>query len=256
MKKIPQLLFLILLFNVNSCQKEDIGPSEIDNQDILEINKETNFNNLPTTSEAGAIENTMQWVSFMITQVLIKEEVNATQQFMDDYVEGMNGNGFSIIKLSDLLDENRSNQSFRIAFESEYYIFTDENGNSCENQGKPKLRPTPPPCEPLPCATNNLFETFVDYLIIDHCLELYVSNNFNSTQNIVSTAHPMVNNLTSNTGFAHSKISECIVDEVIFESYAIGPAMNNFIVVRPYRDGVNCAYDQFSSIPDFSLFPY
>ncbi|WP_298761457.1 hypothetical protein [uncultured Psychroserpens sp.] len=257
MKKNHKLLFAFcLLISFNSCEKEAVNDYEINSKNTQITDVYSRAKAQTQTSDSEALENNMQWVAYMTAQILIKD-VNATNQFMSRYNSGMINNDYSIIRLSELLNNQQTNQSFRDAFENEFVIFNGEAHNPCENQGKPKLRPTPPPCNPTPCALPNedIFEIYVDYLISEHCLEIYVSGGLDLLQNIMSSAHPL-NTTNINAGFEHFNLNECLVNEVTIDGNGVGNLYSNLIVVRPYREIHECDYLQFPNIPDFSQFPY
>ena len=256
MKNFHKLAFaLLIIINIQSCEKEN-------------VNDETNSQNIQKTdmyargkaeaqvhiSDTEALENNMQWVAFMTAQILIKE-VDGANQFVNLCNSGMINNDHAIVKLSDLLSIQQTDQSFRDAFEHEFNIFNDYVQNPCENQGKPKLRPTPPPCDPMPCALpNQTFEAYIDYLLEEHCLEIYVTAGLDLSQNIFSSAHPM-NTTNMNIGFEHYDSNECNVNQISIHGSVIGNIYDNLIVVRPYRAADECDYDEFSEIEDFTLFP-
>lgn len=250
MKTFFKLSILLLVVSFYSCEKEEITEFDTTSNKRVVIsntlisNKTTTSNNNPRPyTDAEILENSLQWVSFLTAQAVLKDAPAYTQ-----FIGELNN---STISLSQLLNLNHGNQDFRDAFETEYYIYQNPNQNNepCAGGGRPRGVPTPNPCDP-PCNTAvTPFSIYASRLLNDECIELYIpGQSFGITNGVVSTAHPMTKD-SSNLAYEH--FGECIVSEVtVGGNNSINST--NIIVARPDRQSqhiigqsLNCSYSQY-----------
>lgn len=236
---------------VSSCNINDIE----EDSEILVIEKQkTLIENktalrLSTLNDDEALQNRMQWVSYMTAHVII-HNVEARNQFR---YEANNVSPASIIPLKNLID-NPLNTTFKDAFK-DVFLYNYYTTSPCTDGGRPRGRPQPvgviggvvPDAE----FDTLLFNAYVYSLLEHDCFEFYLPNGFfflestdtsNPTNNpIFSTAHPL-NDSNNNYGFKN--FNSCSVEEVEISDSTFGFVL----VVRPFRNSTGCLYSDYPGI--------
>ncbi|AXG70786.1 hypothetical protein KORDIASMS9_03032 [Kordia sp. SMS9] len=255
MKKI--IFALVLLLFVCSCKQENLENEE-------ELVKETsksemtpkNFSTINDGySQREILEINLNWVSYIAGSVL-REDAAARQE-----VATLLQNGNKVIKLNQLLDNN---SAFAIKFieRTNLYLFMGYPNHD-------KTRPNPPP-QGIGGGSSNLTAQFIDYILYNHCIELYFpkSVNFVGEFSISTTGHPMNDVDTSNEGIIRyfeplvvTPFADLLsTTHLITVSYSYLHNAQNVIIARPYRNsndpitGINCTYIQYNDISDFTDF--
>ena len=228
-------LVVMLLFVFFSCETTsdfELHESSIENNEHHNTNRSID---LPTETEL--LENNMEWAAYLTAQAIITDR-NARLQFIATLNSSSTTN---VIKLEDLLGSHVINPAFRIAFEERFTYFAN----------LPDCLKCPGGRLDKPEHTNcSGFCTYLQELLDDNCLEIYLPHGFNTLYTTVSsTAHPL-NTDPHNDAYIH------LTDDVVFASinnlnlYSF----KNPLVVRPYVDPLHgCKYDDYSGL-DFTLF--
>lgn len=249
--KILFKLFLCSLLFVFSCNTEDIQEEPIQPESM---NRQAGLDAGSLTPEEETLENRMQWVSYMTAQTLL-ESGEARRAFQNelDATGALTTVSFDAIFGDQVIDLSFFNE-FRDQF---FYYYNQQPGDSndpCDGNGRPNGSPKPPGT--IGGSSNNaIFEFYISSLLTDDCFEFYLPHGFAylepvGNQNgfgspILSTAHPL-NFEPSNEGYKHE--TKCIVSSMDIDDSTPG----FIIVVRPYRAGVVCTYDDY--LMDFEDF--
>lgn len=285
MKNLKYALVAILFVGLLACEKEtEIFEENSDPK--LELNLQ--LENLTITEENGSyqsrtsweLERNSAWVGFILSKMLRYNEASsrtivATQLFgpVESFpisnILGSGGNGTFI-------NEFRTHAA--------YYI----NGNFPDPDGEPDKPGFPLGQDPDPIANQDdephssfiqtrggiptgpnpdsaEVQAFMDYILLDNCLELYFPYDMDYTGSfsITSVAHP----LTTETGNQGSKRNFAIggvdiggggptsLTEAVQVDNVYVSNNNNIILVRPFvvETTSSCEYDQYSHI-DFTDF--
>ena len=242
--------FLLYLISF-SCQKTDEQPNLV----VSEFEK-----NALAYTEAQILENNMQWVSFIVAEILYDDEQNL---YRDGFVDALDNNQ-NIIKLNDLIGEQPLFLGFITEFERLFLSYYDDiHPYSLCSNGRPNASEDSPYH-----MASNLIDPFKEYrvfLLDENCIELYFPNELlfdsgNPTSpgyvelSITSTAHPLVDDAEANVGYRRS---DCIfdiyseVDEIPKVDNLFAQDYDNIIVARPFISS-KCKYSEYNfNIRDF-----
>ena len=249
---------LILLFIALSCNNE----TEL-------IEPENNFNSKqesvtrglvqPTSQVHDNFEKTLQWVSFISTRVIMNNPMMRMEMY--SILQGRNA-----VSIQELLGPN-VNSNFKTKFIQELENYSgSSSSNQAVNNTLPGIQTPPRPiktCEDnsqicsSPYPGDQIFNTFWNEILIDHCIELYFPKGFSplistvDNNSITSTAHPL-NASNFNNGFKHNTIitDDTDIDGVTAISTVNASYLNTprdfVIVARPLRTGSNCTYAEYN----------
>ncbi|MEO1032777.1 MAG: hypothetical protein AAFX55_15300 [Bacteroidota bacterium] len=256
MKNYLKSILVVFLVCALSCENEI---EELETDQATERGK--NAQQSPTP--ADILENYLQVTAFITAEVLYQTDPNnsPTDQLVltefENALSTPNDSTYSsavrVVKLKDLLGANNQTPNFENAFESKfnYYMQNDiKNPRGCPKGDHPNI--TCPEC--LNFIT---YQSFINVVISENCIELYLPNGYNSNDlsSFNTTAHPM--NITlDNSGWEIPATCEddlaLVIDSVDLSNFS---SFNNLIVARPYKDvsSFYCTYTSYSSI-DFTNF--
>lgn len=199
------------------------------------------------STEIAQAEKLFLWSSFFTAKVL-RYDAPARSEFLAE----LNANNAA--SLSDLLNANL-NPAFENAFRNYVTLYLQ-----CEQCPGNETANPPQPIGPLggggaPLHTQT--QIFIDMLIQDNCIEIFVPNtlNFSEPFEITSTAHPFTGGPWNN---GHKRTFEIFKGSY---THHVGVVdlnyvnTNNVIVARPKVNPFDpdCAYDEFG-VEDFTLF--
>lgn len=195
-------------------------------------------------------ENVLQWTSYIIATANSNSQ-NAEAIFIHllnkSYQEGTPG----VIQLSDLLDtttENRFEKAFKDAYFYYFHSTSDcDDGGTRNPRGNPTLG-DPPGIDPQ--NTSYFYNSYLNFILNESCLEIYVPNGYNTSVNniIYTTSHPL-DDSPDNEAYI---IPEQCHDDVTIGAYNLH-LFDNVIVTRPYRQGNHCTYEEID-VDDFTQF--
>ena len=251
MKKI--VFPLLLLFCVFSCQKEEVHLEE-------EAIQTPTLKNLDTDEEDYSpreiMEINLRWVSY-ITGSVLRDNPEARLE-----ITALLQNGNSVVKLHEVLD-NTTVFADRFYQNTSFYLFMGYPNHD-------KTRPNPPP-QGIGEGHLNLTDQFINYILYEHCIELYFpkSMNYSGNFSITTTAHPM--NATDNFNDGIIRYYNPLILNMDTEDFystthnvtvteAYVQNKDNVIIARPYRipnkpiGGKNCNYTQYNDIEYFTDF--
>lgn len=257
--KLLKFTFGFLLLTCFACQVEDEGLQELQ----TEI-QEDNTNRLISagapldgpwdTWDHEGFEVMMEGVGQVVAKAILYD-IKAESQFRNAMLAN---NG--VVALEDLLGPNVHPRYFAIAFEREYqYFHSPLNGTPLCPDG---FEPTP-----FPNGRSVGYDAYLNNIIGDHCLELYMPNNYNRLLNTVNfTSHPL-NDENWNDGYrAHSDgiaYRWCIFPRDFYDGSGVsqipGATYDNLLIIRPITpdlvtgNGTYCDYTIYNTL-DFTLF--
>lgn len=249
MKYLSKISILLILIMLNSCQSNHDFESDIDSLNSLQEQ-----NNVRSASETDDdLEIQLHWVSFLIAKA-IYDDADAREIFMDAFQPIGTGNS-RVVSLNTLLNTSNLDDRFEAAFEDAFWYYSAPRTTCPAQDRNPRGDPKPPGviggC-PAPLQRCPIYyEQYLQFLTEDHCLEIYLPNDYDpSIQKIYTTAHPLTN-FGANEGYELPE--DCDNDLTIspFNLYLL----DNVIVTRPFRSiDRRCDYNEFSHIEDFTIF--
>ena len=245
MKYFNYICLLLIISSSYSCQNDDF---EVD----TEIQTKTLTQNSSSRSQritTEELENQLQWVSFLSAKA-VHDDSDAGDFLLELLNSSMNNN---VIKMNDLLDTSIPDNSFEKGFKRAFFEYFSPS-SSCPNDDRvPRGSPKPPGAIggcPIETCIEGYYQMYLDFITLDHCLELYLPNGYDNTKRkIHTTSHPLTN---FGENEAYVMPEDC--DNRLFISPFNLHLLNNVFVVRPYRSGIRCAYIEFNYIEDFTAF--
>ncbi|CAL2083734.1 hypothetical protein [Tenacibaculum sp. 190524A05c] len=255
MKKI-YITFLVLITVFISCNQEE---------DFIEssIKKEENFfrANAKSVKSGGSfaanyidpLESKLHWASFLVIQTLLKHQ-ETRAGFLTVYNGLLQNN--KVIKLEQLLDFNNPDLTLFIQkFEIEFLYYRENP--PCIERPEGDVQPETEGPTGNPHQAVNFFDLYVNYLLEDDCIEIYMPNGINfeaeqgSILTMISSAHPLTNASSNEAIQSNGHCSD--TEFIMLDENTLG----NVIIARPYRpQGIykKCTYSNYSSIEDFTDF--
>ena len=248
-------LILLLVFSF-SC---DNGIEELEQnqttQEHLMLKRSSTKSSPQTPTDAEILESFMQYTAFITAQILYHDDTNQVRSEFENVLSTPNQTGNSVVRiapLQDLLGPNSQASEFENAFEIAFNYYQEnnvKNPESCPKGTHPNLN-----CPDCYTTTGNSlsYESFIDVVINENCLEFYLPNGYDSNDlnNFYSTAHPM-EDVNNNIGYQHPAschedlaVEVESIDDTDFNQY------NNLLVVRPYKTEsvFYCVYSDYSDI--------
>ncbi|MCF2876010.1 MULTISPECIES: hypothetical protein [unclassified Tenacibaculum] len=237
--------FIILIFIIISCNKEE---TEI----VSELKNNLRFNKTKSidTATSNAFQAKLQWISFLVTETII-DNPTAKEEFINIL---NNSNVNNVIRLNDLFNPNNLKFMNGLKKKFDWYQFQSLNDGTV----RPHNRPRPgsgPTHSPITNQISSEFELYINSLLNEDCLELYLPNGIPSQTTsisilrIISSAHPLNNSNYNNEAYDFSNIRDTKATEIndTTRSY--------MIITRPFRNAPpnNCNYQEYIGI-DFKSF--
>jgi hypothetical protein len=255
--KLLKFTFGLLLLTCFACQVEDEALLEIATE-TQEVKTSSLLHNDPPLDEPWnswdheGFEVMMKGVGQVVAKSILYD-IKAEAQFRNAMLANNN-----VVTLDQLLAPSVQPRYFAIAFEREYNnIVTTTGPNFCPDGFEPR---------PFPNGRSSGYDNYLDNILNEHCLELYMPIDYVSQVNKVHfTSHPL-NTDSWNDGY--EAISDggmdawCVFAEDIHENNGIGTANTNYdnlIIVRPLNPGpisgigTYCDYTVYNGL-NFSLF--
>lgn len=260
MKKIIPVMSLMLVFAFGSCEKENVDLNENESQNLEIV--------VTSKSDTETFERRMQWLSF-ITAKALANDVSHLSTFNN------------AMTLNNTISANTlfGGGSFS-GFEDDFRELVLATLCSCgPDPDHDPIKPDPPiigngfagfgekfasetdedPWGDATPADYQAVDDFINYIIVDNCVELYFPNgslNLVADYKFTSTAHPLTS-ATSNDGikrfiapFGGGCVGGCTDDTTVNDGYVF--RNNNVIVARP-KVTYTCGYGEYSEI-DFTDF--
>ncbi|WP_422106116.1 hypothetical protein [Winogradskyella sp.] len=248
------LKFIVLPFLVCalSC---DQGIEELETHQTTESAKSTQ----PGPSAVDILESYLQVTAFLTAQVLYQADPNnnTTNQLVltefENALSTPNDSTYNslvrVVNLDDLLGTNSQTPNFENAFKARFndYFGDETEDRKCRPKGgHPNIT-----CPDCAIDSNPTYQSFIDVVIFENCIELYLPNGYKSSDlsRFNTTAHPMNSDLF-NDGW---EIPLTCDDELGLEIDSIDTSnfstYSNLIVARPYKD-VSSFYCTYTSYPN------
>ncbi len=201
------------------------------------------------------LEETMQWVSFIIARMLIEDEDDL---YRSDFLAVSQVDG--TLSLDELMD----NPEFEERFSELAYIYLNADCDQIILNIDHPLHEHNKPPRPAGGGGN---EDFLNCLVApsflekikNECLEIYMPEvlNFDGDFEVTSTSHPLTND-DDNEGYQWSSTSS-LTTSMFFVTEWVKVDNNyliendNIIVVRPFNRKPKCDYSEYG-VKDFTKF--
>lgn len=201
----------------------------------------------PNNLASDPFEDQLQWVSFITANVILNKP-----DAREEFIAQIGRVDPDVVKLEDILVDR---SAFETAFKQQFLFYNGITDDRCSGGTKdPKGNPKPPGAIggcPEDSCLSNLYEEYIEYLIEQNCIEIYIPNGYTMTTIMIhSTAHPLTND-----GFNEAYIvPEQCDGEFIISPFNIN-SLNNVLIARPYRgNDAACSYSEYSHITNFTDF--
>jgi hypothetical protein len=254
MKSFKAILAIVALFLI-SCQENDDTTLQI--TESLQDSEESkvNFNDPVPLEEPWLSWDTVEFEIFVsdigrLTALAIMTDAGAEAQFRGTMID----NG-GVVTLDKLLGPNVPMQHFYDSFEQAYNLGGSSHG--CRPDG---FEPRPFPNGRSAVA----FATYLNSILYDHCIELYMPELYNPNQEEVTTVSHPLNGNKYNNGHLHTRNSTgvgCVVEvDGQYVNSKFSNSYTNLIIARPNPDdggiatsnGTYCDYTIYDGI-DFTI---
>jgi len=230
---------LILVLALIGCQKEEVEQLEASTEvnqiirtNATEITPSNKGFTIDPVAEASKLEfsKSLQWTSFLAARTL-KNSASARTDFH-------NGSDLiGIYDMNELLDPDGAFPNFNEEFRRVLVLYA---------AGRPDLEHEPD--RPLTGGGNGMpvsaqVQAYLDFVLVDHCIELFVPNGLNMFSTEYSTTGHPLNGDTEN--FGYRRLAVPIWNDGSFINVVDIPILNelyvqntpNVIIARPDRSG-------------------
>ncbi|WP_299709736.1 hypothetical protein [uncultured Tenacibaculum sp.] len=242
------LILLVSFLSFLSCSQDDNILAE--NESAVEVNTTIKLEKKSVREEEEVpfnfYESKLQSVSFLVSKTILNDE-NSLQLILN-LLNGLDNPGR--IRLHELFNTFNDNNSFVAAFESQYMFYYGSGNFSCG--GRPDEEEEPPTLEKgLHSVGVTSFESYLESIVDENCIELYFPNGFNEDELnvdfpiIISSAHPLT---TAQTNYAYINGPECKIKKSEITNRSEG----NIIIAKPYISD-DCFYPNLIK-PGFEFF--
>lgn len=292
----PYLVLIALLFSVISCTVDQEPIIENDSSNFIietsnsdQVSNQTEQRSVYTQAlspESIELERNMQWVSY-ITARILHSNAEARESFVNQIQSGPGIVLKPRISINNILGNTiPDSDPFKSAFINNYTHYLAFSLGCVNRPGGTTATPppgsTPPGTAPTTAAiefpNNNiilnrnqeleidchdplvmaaLVDEFINFIVNNHCLELYFPNGISDIEydTITSTAHPLTSLLSSNSGYYSYYPSEnstiTNIEGVTVDQTYVTNTSDPVVVVRPKKSR-RCLYAQFNfDLTDF-----
>ncbi len=255
MRLLQMFLPVVFLLFISSCyqEKDDMLIPQDETTSVSENNYSGSASQRAGQTKSGKLEHHMQWASFIAGKVL-RNHVEAQDEILmlleDETIA---------IPLEFLLNgQTFIAQKFDIEFKNYLTLYVIQ----IEQLGKPVSSFDIPPAQGYEeDYLASLVDDFLDYLIVENCIELSFPKGlkFSEEFTITSTAHPL-NNDQKNEGYIryyepiYTDNNVLTSAEEVIASPTYTAENENIIIARPFRHSSfpetnqSCLYEEYSEI--------